>query len=107
MEKTLLLSRSELMCLGIKGMGFSRAKIILCKPKPNFRIWVKFEDGICGEVDLNYLVNQGVFKDAWLTQEIFNQVRIHPVTHTLTWGEGDSEVDLDPYVLREKLTAST
>ncbi|HSX12442.1 MAG TPA: DUF2442 domain-containing protein [Rhabdochlamydiaceae bacterium] len=75
-------------------------KIGACKPKPNYRIWIQFDDGLEGEVDLGDLVGKGVFQ-AWKSVEFFNQVRIDPKTHTLAWGE---EIDLDPYVLREKIS---
>ena len=81
------------------GMEFKRAKIIACKPKPNYRVWIKFDDGLAGEVDLSHLVGQGIFQ-AWESVDFFNQVRINPATDTLTWGE---DIDLDPYVLRDKI----
>ena len=80
-------------------MEFKRAKIVACKPKPNYRIWIRFDDGLEGEVDLSYLVGQGVFK-VWKSVEVFNQVKVDPKTDTLSWGD---DIDLDPYVLREKL----
>jgi hypothetical protein len=80
-------------------MEFQRARIVACKPKPNYRVWLRFSDGLEGEVDLGYLVGQGVF-EAWSSIDFFNQVQINPQTDTLTWGD---DIDLDPYVLREKL----
>jgi len=82
-----------------RGMEFKRAKIVACKPKPNFRVWILFDDGLEGEVDLSDLVGRGVFA-AWESSEFFNQVRVDPKTDTLAWGD---DIDLDPYVLREKL----
>jgi hypothetical protein len=81
-------------------MGFKRAKIVACKPKPNYRIWIRFDDGLEGEVDLSALVGKGIF-EAWESIDFFNQVRVDPKTDTVTWGE---EIDLDPYVLREKIS---
>src|ERR1700722_8222900 len=80
-------------------MGFKRAKIVACKPRPNYHVWIRFSDGLEGEVDLSHLVGKGVF-EAWKSIEFFNQVRIDPKSDTLAWGE---DIDLDPYVLREKL----
>ena len=82
-------------------MEFKRAKIIACKPLPHYRVWIRFEDGIEGEVDLNHLVGKGVFK-AWKSIEFFNQVKVDPKTDTLSWGE---EIDLDPYVLRDLIVS--
>ena len=76
-----------------------RVKIVACKPKSGYRIWIRFDDGLEGEVDLSDKVGKGVFK-GWESVEFFNQVKIDPRTDTLAWGE---EIDLDPYVLREKI----
>jgi Protein of unknown function (DUF2442) len=80
-------------------MEFKRAKIILCKPKPNYRVWIRFDDGLEGEVDLSDLVGKGVFI-AWESVDFFNGVKVDPKTDTLTW---EDDIDLDPYVLREKI----
>jgi uncharacterized protein DUF2442 len=82
------------------GMEFKRAKIIACKPRPNYHVWIRFDDGLEGEVDLNDLVGRAIFK-AWDSVEFFNKVRVDPKTDTLTWSE---DIDLDPYVLREKIS---
>ena len=84
-------------------MDFKRPKIVACKPRPNYRVWIRFEDGLAGEVDLSHLVGQGVFA-AWESIEFFNQVHIDPRTDTLAW---DDEIDLDPYVLQEKILKDT
>lgn len=81
-------------------MTFKRAKIVACKPKPNYHVWIQFDDGLEGEVDLSYLVDQGVF-EAWKSVEFFNQVRVDSKTDTLSWG---GDLDLDPYVLRDKIS---
>lgn len=80
-------------------MGFQRAIIVECKTHPNYRLWIRFSDGLSGVVDLNYLVGQGVFS-AWNSVDFFNTVFIDPKTQTVAW-KGD--LDLDPYVLREKI----
>ncbi|HEY4832019.1 MAG TPA: DUF2442 domain-containing protein [Waddliaceae bacterium] len=81
-------------------MEFKRAKIVACKPRPNYCVWIRFDDGLEGEVDLHDLVGKGVFA-AWASIEFFNQVRVDLRTDTLSWGQ---EIDLDPYVLREKIS---
>lgn len=82
-----------------KNMEFKRAKITDCKPKPNYHVWICFDDGLEGDVDLSDLVGKGVF-EAWESIDFFNSVRVDPRTDTLTWGD---EIDLDPYVLKEKI----
>jgi hypothetical protein len=81
-------------------MDFKRAKIVACKPKPHYRVWIRFDDGLEGEVDLSDLVGKGVF-EVWKSVDFFNQVRIDPRSDTLVWGE---DIDLDPYVLREEIS---
>lgn len=83
------------------GMDFKRTRIVACKPKPNYRVWIRFDDGLEGEVNLSDRVGKGVFA-AWESIEFFNQVRVDPKTDTLAWGD---HIDLDPYVLREKVEA--
>ena len=85
-----------------KGMESRRAKIVACLAKPHYRVWIRFDDGLEGEVDLNHLVGKGVFA-AWKSVDFFNQVRVDPKSNTLAWGE---DIDLDPYVLREKVLES-
>jgi len=52
-------------------MEFKRAKIVACKPKPGYRVWICFDDGLEGEVDLSHLVGQGIF-EAWESVDFFN-----------------------------------
>ncbi len=80
-------------------MDFKRARVTACKPLPRYRVWICFDDGLEGEVDLSNLVGKGVF-EAWDSVEFFNQVRVDSKSDTLAWGD---DIDLDPYVLRNKL----
>lgn len=76
-----------------------KAKIVACEARPHYHVWIQFDDGLEGEVDLSHLVGKGVF-EAWKSTEFFNQVRVDPKSDTLAWGD---EIDLDPYTLRERL----
>ncbi len=78
---------------------FGRAKIIACKAHPNYKVWVRFDDDLAGEVDLSDLVGKGVFS-AWNSIEFFNSVHIDKKSDTIAWGD---DLDLDPHVLREQL----
>lgn len=80
-------------------MEFKRVKIVACKPRPNYCVWIRFDDGLEGEVDLSDLVGKGVFT-VWESVDFFNHVRVDDKTDTLTWGD---DIDLDPYVLREQI----
>ena len=68
-------------------MIFVPARIIACKAKPNYILWVRFADVVEGEVNLSNLVGQGVFK-AW------ESVRIGPESEIVAGGK---EIDLDRY----------
>lgn len=81
-------------------MAFKKAKIISCKPLPNYHVWIEFDDGLNGEVDLSDLAGKGVFS-AWNSVDFFNSVYVDPQSETLAWGD---DIDLDPYVLRAKLS---
>lgn len=82
-------------------MEFHRAIIVECRPCPNYRLWIRFDDGLSGEVDLNNFVGKGVFS-AWDSVDFFNSVYVDPKTQTVAW---ESDLDLDPYVLREKISS--
>ena len=83
-------------------MNFSPARIIACEARPNYILWVRFEDGVEGEVDLANLVGHGVFQ-AWESLEFWQSVRVDPESETVAWGE---EIDLDPYVLKQDILDS-
>jgi hypothetical protein len=70
--------------------------IVEVKPLGGHRLYLRFEDGVAGELDFaDRLRFDGVF--APLTDpEAFAQVRIHPDLGTIVWPTG---ADLDPDVL--------
>ena len=74
-------------------------EIIEVKPLSNYRVWIKFSDGVEGTVDLSELVGEGVFK-AWEDIEFFNSVYIDPESHTIAWEGG---IDLCPDNLYAKV----
>lgn len=74
-------------------------RIIEIKPLADYRIWIKFTDGVEGTVDLSDLTGQGVFS-AWEDMNFFNSVYIDPESHTLAWPGG---IDLCPDTLYAKV----
>ncbi|HEX7010967.1 MAG TPA: DUF2442 domain-containing protein [Phycisphaeraceae bacterium] len=50
-------------------------KLVDIKPLPNYRLWLRYEDGIEGEVDLSDLAGRGVFA-AWQEPGAFDRVSI-------------------------------
>ncbi len=67
-----------------------------------YRIWLRYEDGTEGEVDLSDLTGRGVF-EAWEDREVFENVRVGEFEE-VAWGE---EMDLDPYALYMRLTGKS
>ena len=50
-------------------------KVVQASPLDDFRLWLKYEDGIEGIVDLSDLAGRGVF-DAWSEGNIFDAVTV-------------------------------
>lgn len=78
-------------------------------PKPvevralaNFRIWLRYDDGTQGEVDLSNLAGRGVFA-AWHDPAVFSAVRVAPYG-AVEWG---SDIDLCPDALYMQLTGQS
>ncbi len=71
------------------------------KPKQEYRIWLRYEDGSSGDVDLSHHVGRGVFK-AWDQPGVFETVRITEYG-SVAWGDSD-ELELCPNDLYMRLT---
>ena len=67
-------------------------KAVDVKALENHRIWVRFSDGLEGEIDLSDLVGQGVF-ESWRKPGAFDEVFVDPEAHTVAWPGG---IDLCP-----------
>ncbi len=75
---------------------------IAVAPREGFRIWLSYDDGSEGEVDLSDLCGKGVF-NAWEDRSFFESVCIDEY-HGISWGE---EIDLCPDALYMQLTGKT
>ena len=69
-----------------------------------YRIWLRYSDGVSGEVDLAYLADKGVF-EAWNTPGFFKAVRVTDYGF-IAWGEGD-EIEVCPNALYMNLTGKS
>jgi hypothetical protein len=77
--------------------------VVEVRPLPGFRLYVRFEDGIAGEVDLAELVRfDGVFA-ALRDPAQFAAVAVHPQLGTVVWPNG---ADLDPDVLYARIAGT-
>jgi hypothetical protein len=75
--------------------------IVEARPLRGHRIYVRFEDGAEGEVDLLELVElKGVFAVLRDPEEV-RRVSVHPELGTVCWPNG---ADLDPDVLYAHVT---
>ena len=75
-------------------------KILQVKALEKYKIWLQYEDGAEGTVDLAKLAGKGVFQK-WEEEGIFDQVRIDPESGSVTWNE---ELQLCPDNLYLQLT---
>jgi Protein of unknown function (DUF2442) len=79
--------------------GVSMFKVIEAKPLPGFRLWLKFADGVTGEVDLSDLAGDGVF-ERWNIPGAFERVQIGRGGN-VNWGD---DLDLCPDALYMEVT---
>lgn len=74
-------------------------RIVEAEARPDYCLWVRFEDGLDGEVSLTHLVGRGVFS-SWSDESEFLKVYIDPESGTVAWPGG---VDLAPDALHLRL----
>lgn len=67
--------------------------------RDDFCIWLRFADGVEGEIDLSDLVGRGVFS-AWQDRSFFDSVRIDEA-RAIAWGDA---IDLCADALYLRLT---
>ena len=75
--------------------------VVEVRPRGEYRLWLRFQDGVEGEVDLRpALTFQGVF--APLREPgYFARVRVNPELGTICW---PNDADWDPLVLYSLVT---
>ena len=62
-------------------------RIVAVEPRDNYRLWLRFADGVEGVTDLSDIAGRGVFK-RWEDPAEFARVQIDPVRGTLLWPGG-------------------
>jgi hypothetical protein len=76
-------------------------RIVAIEPRQNFRLYVRFEDGIEGEADLSDIAGRGVFR-RWLEHPgEFQEVRVDEQSGAPTWPGG---LDVAPDALYVELS---
>ena len=76
-------------------------RVVEVRPLEGYIVWVRFSDGMAGEVDLSDLAGKGVFA-SWRDPEEFRKVFVDPETHTVAWPSG---IDLCPDSLYQDIAA--
>jgi hypothetical protein len=75
--------------------------VVDVRPLDGYRLYLRFEDGVEGELDLERLIEfEGVFASLRDRQE-FLRVSVDPELGTVVWPNG---ADLDPDVLYSEVT---
>ncbi len=75
--------------------------IVEARPLDDYRLYLRFEDGVDGEVDLAQMIRfEGVFAEL-RDRANFIQVQVNREIGTICWPNG---ADLDPDVLYAKIT---
>ena len=69
---------------------------------PGYRIWIEYDDGESGEIDLSHLAGKGVFK-AWDEPGNFERVGIDSYG-AIAW---DDDIDMCRYALYMELTGKS
>ena len=72
------------------------------EPREGFRIWLRYSDGVSGELDLSHLAGRGVFA-AWDAPGCFERVRVAP-HRAIAWSD---ELELCPDALYMDLTGKS
>ncbi|MFQ5739841.1 MAG: DUF2442 domain-containing protein [Acidobacteriota bacterium] len=77
-------------------------RLLEVKPQPQFKLWVRYDDGSQGEVDLADLAGRGVFT-SWNTPGRFETVSVGPQGQ-LSWSD---DIELCPDATYMRLTGKT
>jgi hypothetical protein len=77
-------------------------ELIAAKYVKDFIVWVQFDDGVKGEIDLRPELYGPVFEPL-LDPRQFRKFSIHPEFRTLVWENG---ADIAPEFLHEKAQSS-
>jgi len=76
-------------------------RVTACKVEDDYKLWLRFEDGLEGSVFLGNLLEIGAFK-LWRDVREFEKVSVDPETATVTWEGG---IRLDPDILYQDVAA--
>lgn len=81
------------------GTEVSGNQIEQAEARPDYRLWIRFADGVEGEVDVSELAGKGVFA-AWKDPAVFQAVAVDAESGTVVWPGG---LDLAPNALYKEV----
>lgn len=88
--------------------AFSFPEVVEVEARDGRVIWIKFDDGESGEVDLSHLT--GPVFERWDNEKFFQSVHITDSWRTVGWGpdqEASDYIDLCPDTLYMSITGLT
>jgi hypothetical protein len=74
-------------------------RVVEARYLSGYAIWLRFSDGLAGEVDLAAELEGEVFEPL-RDQEVFRSFVLHPELHTIVWPNG---ADLAPEFLHDQV----
>ncbi len=77
-------------------------KVVSVTPRDQYKLYVQYDDGVAGEVDLSHLVGKGVFA-AWNDRAFFEAVTVGQHGE-IKWGD---DIDLCPDAIYLQLTGKS
>jgi hypothetical protein len=69
-------------------------RVTACKAEDDYKLWIRFDDGLEGSVSLGHMLEISAFK-LWRDVREFEKVSVDPESATVTWEGGirlDNEV---------------
>lgn len=77
-------------------------RVTECRASEDYRLWLRFDDGLEGSVFLGNLLEISAFR-AWRNIEQFCRASVDPDSSTVVWDDG---IRFDPDILHQDLLAS-
>jgi len=62
--------------------------VVAVEARAGFKLWVRFENGVEGEVNLSDLAGRGVFERWTANPSEFEEASVDPESGTVTWPGG-------------------
>ncbi|HXK61702.1 MAG TPA: DUF2442 domain-containing protein [Acidobacteriota bacterium] len=77
-------------------------RVVECRYVSGFTVWLRFSDGVEGEINLEKELEGDVF-EPMRDIEVFRSFTLHPDLHTIVWPNG---ADFAPEFLHDRVQAA-